>query len=76
MRTTVNITDSTLMKARDMARRQQRSLSDVLSEAAATGLRHLSGPMEITPDPATGFPGLDLGFPTSRADTAAARDSE
>lgn len=47
MRTTVNIADDVLHAAKERARREKRSLGDVLSELARDGLLHGRGAGEV-----------------------------
>ncbi|MDR1187973.1 MAG: hypothetical protein LBK95_11055 [Bifidobacteriaceae bacterium] len=76
MRTTLNIADRTLERARTLATREERGLSDVFNEAAALGLAQMSETLVIRTDPITGLPTFDLGYPTGREDVQLAKDSE
>jgi hypothetical protein len=76
MRTTLNFRETTLDRGRTLAQDRGLTLSQLMDQAATIGINQLSGPLEITPDPVTGWPTFDSGRPSTREDVAILEDDE
>ncbi|MDQ3357491.1 MAG: hypothetical protein M3424_10370 [Actinomycetota bacterium] len=76
MRTTVDLPPAVHRRARALARSRGQSLSTVIAELTALGLRQTTEPDEVETHPTTGFPLITLGVPTGTQDVSALWDEE
>lgn len=76
MRTTVDLPPAVHRRARELAQQRRQSLSTVVAELTARGLATLGEPLDVSIDPATGFPLVTLGRRVTSAEVADALDDE
>jgi predicted transcriptional regulator len=68
MRTTVDLPPALHLRARELAASSRQSLSAVLADLVARGLRTIDQPTRVTTDPNTGFPKIDIGATVTVSD--------
>jgi hypothetical protein len=56
VRTTITVPDQTFAEAKSVAAERNQSVSSLISQFIARGLRQLAGPATIGTDPVTGLP--------------------
>lgn len=61
MRTTVNLPPKVHARAIELAKQRGISMSAVLSELTIRGLAQLDEPVQVTTNPVTGLPILEVG---------------
>ncbi len=74
--TTVDLPPAVHRRARALARSRGQSLSTVIAELTALGLRQSTEPDEVETHPTTGFPLITLGVSTGTQDVSALWDEE
>ena len=72
MRTTITVPDETFAEISRVAQKQHRSVSSLIAQFAARGLRELGSPGEIATDPITGLPTILIGRPITATEVAEA----
>jgi len=76
MRTTVDLPPALHRRAREFAAEQEQSLSSALSFLVARGLDDVQHPSQITVDPTSGMPTINLGRPLTQAEVYALIDED
>jgi hypothetical protein len=70
MRTTITVPDPVFAEAQAVAAQRGQSVSSLISQFTARGLRGLSGPARISTSPVTGLPVIHIGRPITAEEVA------
>lgn len=76
VRTTVDLPEAVLRRARELAAQSNRSVSAVVAELTTRGLATLDESVPLTADPVSGLPTWSVGRRVTSQDVAAALHDE
>jgi len=76
MRTTIDLPDAVHRRAKELAAARSQSLSSFVADLAVRGLAAIGEPVQITRDPISGLPTVNLGYTVTSEEVAQALDDE
>lgn len=76
MRTTIDLPDAVHRRAKELAAARGQSLSSFVADLAVRGLSAVGEPVQITQDPISGLPTVNLGYKVTSEEVAQALDDE